>query len=114
MEQHKIVIYCRFKEDVEQEYIDDIKDKMDAFVQMTNASVIRSVWEVIPNGYCSLKFGALLDNCIENGWSMLTYDLSTLHRYKSGALSVIDDAAHSGVPIFFVDSDSALKSIYTL
>ena len=114
MEQSKVVIYIRFTTDIEQEYVDKIKKEINSFVDMIGAKVMNQYWEVIPNGYNSIKFDAIFNKCISNRWGILTYDLKTLHKHKSGALSILEEGADVGVPIFFVDAESAFKSIFTL
>lgn len=112
MEQPKVVMYARFGVDVEQEYIDKIKKEMDDFLDMIGAKLMKQVWEIIPSGGESSELDYIIDECMRYGWSILTYDLSTLHEYKEGAIAIIEDSADDSVPIFFIDPESAVKSIF--
>lgn len=111
MEQPKVVIYARFSTDIEQSEVDTMKDDIGSFIEMIDAKVIKQCWEIIQTGSYSKKLNPLLDDCIKNRWGILTYDLKTLHEHRSGALSIVEEGAEMGVPIFFVDAESAVKSI---
>jgi len=114
MEQPKVIIYARFSTDIEQEEIDSIKEKMDNFLSMIGAKMMGQHWELIRKGGYSDKIDEIMSECIENGWGILTYNLKTLHEHQSGALSIVSEGAEMGVPIFFIDPDSALKSIFSI
>jgi DNA invertase Pin-like site-specific DNA recombinase len=111
MEQPKIVIYVRFSTDTDQEEVNRIKDEIGVFVRMIEAKVMKQHWEILSKDTESGILDYVIDECMRHGWSILTYDLKSIHEYISGALSIIEDAAQDQVAIFFVDSDSALKSI---
>ena len=111
MEQPKVVIYARFTTDVEQKQVNSVKNRINSFVSMIDAKVVKQSWEIVQKGASSKKFDSLLDDCIKNRWGILTYDLRTLHEHRSGALSIVEEGAEMGVPIFFVDAESAFKSI---
>jgi hypothetical protein len=81
---------------------------------MLDAKVMKQSWEIIEKGASSKKFDPLFHDCIKNGWGILTYDLKTLHEHRSGALSIVEEGAEMGVPIFFVDSESAFISIFSI
>ncbi len=114
MEQPKVVIYARFTTDVDQKQVNSIKSKINSFVRMIDAKVVKQSWEIVQKGASSEKFNPLFDDCIKNGWGILTYDLRTLHEHRSGALHIVEEGAEMGVPIFFVDSESAFKSILSI
>jgi hypothetical protein len=114
MEQPKVVIYARFTTDVDQKQINAVKNKINSFARMLDAKVVKQSWEIVQKGASSKKFNPLFDDCIKNGWGILTYDLKTLHEHRSGALHIVEEGAEMGVPIFFVDSDSAFKSILSI
>ena len=114
MEQPKVVIYARFTTDVEQKQVNSVENNINSFVRMLDAKVMKQSWEIIQKGASSKKFDPLFDDCIKNGWGILTYDLKTLHEHRSGALSIVEEGAEMGVPIFFVDSESAFMSILSI
>ena len=114
MEQPKVVIYARFTTDVEQKQVNSVKNNINSFVCMLDAKVMKQSWEIIQKGASSKKFDSLFDDCIKNGWGILTYDLKTLHEHRSGALSIVEEGAEMGVPIFFVDPESAFISIFNI
>ena len=114
MEQPKVVIYARFTTDVDQKQINSVKTKINSFVRMLDAKVVKQHWEIVHKGVSSKKFNPVFDNCIKNGWGILTYDLKTLHEHRSGALSIVEEGAEMGVPIFFVDPESAFISIFNI
>jgi hypothetical protein len=112
MEQPKVVMYARFSADVEQEHIDAIKHEMDLFLDMIDAKLMAQKWEVLDTHEESPVIDYIIDECMRYGWSILTYDMNTLHPFKAGAISIIEDAAEDSVPIFFIDPESAMKSIF--
>lgn len=112
MEQPKVVMYARFGVDVEQEEIDLIKDKMEKFLEMVNAKLVGQHWEILAQNQQSSKIKDLIKECSKKEWDILTYDLKTLHEYRSGALSIINEGADVGVPIFFIESKSVMQSIF--
>ena len=114
MEQPKVVIYARFTTDVDKSQQSLVKNKINSFVRMLDAKVMEQSWEIIQKGASSKKFDSLFDDCIKNGWGILTYDLKTLHEHRSGALSIVEEGAEMGVPIFFVDPESAFISIFSI
>ena len=114
MEQSKVVIYARFDTSVTQEYVDEIRQKTNSFIKMLGAELVKQHWEITQSNERSDKISNILDDCIKNGWSILTYDLKTLHKHQSGALSIVSEGAGMGVPIFFIDPESALKSIFSV
>jgi DNA invertase Pin-like site-specific DNA recombinase len=114
MEQPKVIIYARFSTDVEQEEIDSIKEKMDGFLSMIGAKMMGQYWEIVQKGHSSDKIEEIMSECSKNRWGILTYNLKTLHEHQSGALSIVSEGADMGVPIFFIDPDSALKSIFSI
>ena len=114
MEQPKVVIYARFTTDVDKSQQNSVKNKVNSFVRMLEAKVMEQSWEIIQKGASSKKFNPLFDDCIKNGWGILTYDLKTLHEHRSGALSIVEEGAEMGVPIFFVDPESAFISIFNI
>jgi hypothetical protein len=111
MEQPKIVTYVRFSVDTDQEEVDRIKNEMNVFVGMIEARVMKQHWELLSKESESGILDYVIDECMRNGWNILTYDLKSVHQYVSGALSIIEDAAEDHVAIFFVDPKSALESI---
>ncbi len=114
MEQPKVVIYARFTTDVDKSQQNSVKNKINSFVRMLDAKVMEQSWEIVQKGASSKKFNTLFDDCIKNGWGILTYDLKTLHEHRSGALSIVEEGAEMGVPIFFVDPESAFISIFNI
>ena len=112
MEQPKVIMYARFGVDVDQEYIDLIKQKMDTFLEMVNGKMVGQHWEVLSSGQASTKIHDIIKKCSKNEWNILTYDLKTLHEYHSGALSLVEEGAEVGVPIFFIESKSVMKTIF--
>lgn len=112
MEQSKVIMYARFGVDVEQEEIDLIKDKMEKFLDMVNAKLVGQHWEILGKNQQSRTIKDIIRKCSRNGWDILTYDLKTLHEYRSGALSIINEGADVGVPIFFIESKSVMQSIF--
>lgn len=114
MEQPKVVIYARFTTDVDKSQQNSVKNKINSFVRMLDAKVMEQSWEIVQKGASSKKFNTLFDVCIKNGWGILTYDLKTLHEHRSGALSIVEEGAEMGVPIFFVDPESAFISIFNI
>lgn len=111
MEQPKVVTYARFGVDTEQQKIDFIKKKIDDFLSMINGTLVEQHWEVLPNGRYSTKIYPLIKKCSKNEWDILTYDLKTLHEYHSGALSIVEEGAEVGVPIFFIESKAVMQTI---
>ena len=111
MEQPKIVTYVRFSVDTDQEEVDRIKNEMKVFSGMIEAKVMNQHWEILSENAESGILDYVIDECMRNGWNILTYDLKSVHQYVSGALSIIEDAAEDQVAIFFVDPKSALESI---
>ncbi len=114
MEQFKVIIYARFDISVSQEYVDALKVKTDEFVKMIGAQIVEQHWELTTSTDKAKKIHAILDECMKNGWGILTYDLKTLHKHQSSALSIISEGADMGVPIFFIDPESALKSVFSI
>lgn len=114
MEQPKVVIYAKFTTDVDKSQQNSVKNKINSFVRMLDAKVMEQSWEIVQKGASSNKFDSLFDDCIKNGWGILTYDLKTLHEHRSGALSIVEEGAEMGVPIFFVDPESAFISIFNI
>lgn len=114
MEQPKVVIYARFTTSVDKSQQNSVKNKINSFVRMLDAKVMEQSWEIVQKGASSKKFNPLFDDCIKNGWGILTYDLKTLHEHRSGALSIVEEGAEMGVPIFFVDPESAFISIFNI
>ena len=112
MEQPEVVMYARFGVDVEQEHVDLIKVKMDNFMEMINGKMVGQCWEVLAPGQSSSKIHDIIKKCSKNEWDILTYDLKTLHECHSGALSLVEEGAEVGVPIFFIESKSVMKSIF--
>lgn len=111
MEQSKVVMYARFSPDANQEDVDNVKKEMDLFVSMIDAKLMKQHWEMLPKESESGILDYVIDECMRYGWNIITYDMSTLHGYVSGALSIIHDAAQDHVAIFFIEPKSALKSI---
>ena len=111
MEQPKVVTYARFGIYVEQDYVDMVKLKMDNFIKMIDGKMVDQYWEMLNNGQHSTKIYDIIKKCSINEWDILTYDLKTLHERRSGALSLVEEGAEVGVPIFFIESKSVMKSI---
>lgn len=112
MSKPKVVMYARFGVHVEQETVDQIKKEMDGFLEMIGAHLMEQHWEVLPYKSESSKLDYIIDKCMRMNWSVITHDLGTLHHDTSRAISIIEEAASDQVPIFFIDAESAVKSIF--
>ena len=112
MEQSKVIIYVRFDTDLDQEYVNETKKELYKFIDMIGAKLVNQYWEILDKNTESGVIDYVIDECMRKGCSILTYDLNTLHGYISGAFSILDEAFKDQVPIFFVDPDSSLKSIF--
>jgi|DEB0MinimDraft_10_1074344.scaffolds.fasta_scaffold53069_2 hypothetical protein len=108
MEQSKVIVYARFGVDVTQERIDTVKEKIDSFTNMIGTRVMDEHWELLPSGSSSKIIDNIISKCCQERWAILTYDLKTLHEHHSGALSIIDEGADVGVPIFFIEAESVI------
>ncbi len=105
-------MYARFGVNVEQDEIDYIKTKMEEFLEMIEAELVGQKWEILAKNQSSKVIHEIIKQCGKNGWAILTYDLKTLHECHSGALSLVEEGAEVGVPIFFIESESVMKTIF--
>ena len=103
----KVFMYARFSIDVNQEEVDAIEKKMNEFLEMIEAEVVEQYWEVTERD--SSKIHDIIKECSKNNWNLLTYDLKTLHKYKTGALSIIREGDEVGVPVFFIDGQTVME-----
>lgn len=113
MDKPKVFMYARFGIGVEQEHIDFIKEKLDGFLEMVDAELVGQKWEIIANGAKSEHIHKIIEKCCNKQWAILTYDLKTLHERHSGALSIISEGNVVGVPIFFIEAESVVKSLFS-
>lgn len=103
----KVFMYARFSIDVNQEEVDAIEKKMNEFLEMIDAEMVEQYWEVTERD--STKIHDIIKQCSKNNWNLLTYDLKTLHKYKTGALSIIREGDEVGVPVFFIDGQTVME-----
>ena len=103
----KVFMYARFSIDVTQEEVDAIEKKMNEFLKMIDAEMVEQYWEVTERD--STKIHDIIKECSKNNWNLLTYDLKTLHKYKTGALSIIREGDEVGVPVFFIDGQTVME-----
>ena len=111
MEQSKVIVYARFGTDVTQERINTVKEKIDSFTNMIGSEVMDEQWELLGSGSSSKVIDDIISKCCQERWAILTYDLKTLHEHHSGALSIIDEGADVGVPIFFIEAKSVILTM---
>ena len=109
----KVFMYARFDTDIEQEEVELIKEKLDGFLEMIDAELMGQHWEILQKGGKSRVIHKLIEKCSSKQWGILTYDLKTLHEHHSGALSIISEGDDVGVPIFFIEAESVVQSIFT-
>ena len=103
----KVLMYARFSIDVTQEEVDAIEKKMNEFLKMIDAEMVEQYWEITDRD--STRIHDIIKDCSKNNWNLLTYDLKTLHKYKSGALSIIREGDEVGVPVFFIDGQTVME-----
>jgi hypothetical protein len=113
MEQSKVIVYARFGVDVTQERIDTVKEKIESFTKMVDTQIMDEHWELLASGSRSKIIDGIISRCCKERWGILTYDLKTLHEHHSGALSIIDEGADVGVPIFFIEAKSVILTMMT-
>ena len=111
MEQSKVIVYARFGVDVTQDRIDTVKEKIDSFTKMIGTEIMDEYWELLSPESNSSIIKDLISRCCSERWAILTYDLKTLHEHHSGALSIIDEGADVGVPIFFIEAKSVILTM---
>jgi hypothetical protein len=112
MEQSKVVMYARFGVNIKQDEIDYIKKKMDEFLIMIEAKLVGQQWEILARNQNSRAIHEIIKKCSKNGWSILTYDLKTLHQHYSGAISLISEGEEVGVPVYFIEGDAVIKTLF--
>ncbi len=106
-EKPKVFMYARFSIDANQEEVDAIEKKMHEFLDMIDADLQGQSWEITERD--SAKIHDIIKRCSKNNWSLLTYDLKTLHKHKTGALSIIREGDEVGVPVFFIDGQTVME-----
>jgi hypothetical protein len=113
MEQPKVVMYARFGLKVQQEEINQIKNKMDEFLDMIEAELVGQKWEILAKHKNSKAIHEIIKECGKNGWAILTYDLKTLHQHHSGAMSLIAEGDDAGVPVYFIESGAVMQTLFS-
>ena len=68
MKKAKVVMYARFGVSIEQDEIDYIKTKMDAFLEMIEAELVGQRWEILAKNQSSKTIHEIIKECSKNGW----------------------------------------------
>ena len=108
---NKVYMYAQFDMNVSQNDVDTIKKQMDEFIKMIEGEIVGQKWEMLARNQSSKHIHNIIKQCSNNGWAILSYDISTLHHNKSSSMSLIREAGEAGVPIYFIDSESVMETI---
>lgn len=104
-------MYAQFGMSISQDDVDTVKKQMDEFIEMIEGELVGQKWEILGRNQSSKHIHAIIKECSNKGWAILTYDFKSLHPYKSGAMSLVTEAGELGVPIYFIDGESVMEMV---